>query len=103
MDTGLAVLLPPGSYAWIGPRSGLAYRHFIDVGAGIVDPDFRGEIKVILFNHSVEDFPVQAGDQDRSAHFTAYRHPSNLKSRQSLRIQIAEVMALEARALHSFV
>ena len=63
VDTGLAVLLPPGTYAQIAPHSGLAYRHFIDVGAGVVDLDFRGEIKVILFNHSVEDFPVQAGDQ----------------------------------------
>ena len=33
------------------------------MGAGVVDSDFRGEIKVILFNHSVEDFPVQAGDR----------------------------------------
>ena len=63
VDTGLAVSLPPGTYARIAPRSGLAYRHFIDVGAGVVDSDFRGEIKVILFNHFVEDFPVQAGDR----------------------------------------
>ena len=63
VDTGLAVLLPPGTYARIAPRSGLAYQHFIDVGVGFVDSDFRGEIKVILFNHSVEDFLVQAGDQ----------------------------------------
>ena len=63
VDTGLAVSLPPGTYARIAPRSGLAYRHFIDVGAGVVDSDFRGEIKVILFNHSAEDFPVQAGDR----------------------------------------
>ena len=63
MDTGLAVLLPPGTYARIAPRSGLAYQHFIDVGASVVDSDFWGEIEVILFNHSVEDFPVQAGDR----------------------------------------
>ena len=63
VDTGLAVSLPPGTYARIAPRSGLAYRHFIDVGAGVVDSDFRGEIKVILFNHSAEDFRVQAGDR----------------------------------------
>ena len=63
VDTGLAVSLPPGTYARIAPRSGLAYRHFIDVGAGVVDSDYRGEIKVILFNHSAEDFPVQAGDR----------------------------------------
>ena len=63
MDTGLAVSLPLGTYARIAPRSGLAYRHFIDVGVGIVDSDFQGEIKVILFNHFVEDFLDQAGDR----------------------------------------
>ena len=63
VDTGLVVLLPPGTYAQIAPQSGLAYWHFIDVGVGVVDSDFRGEIKVILFNHSMEDFIVQAGDQ----------------------------------------
>ena len=63
VDTRLAVSLPPGTYARIAPRSGLAIRNFIDVGAGVVDSDYRGEIKVILFNHSAEDFAVQAGDQ----------------------------------------
>ena len=33
------------------------------MGAGVVDSDFWGEIKVILFNHSMEDFPVQVGDR----------------------------------------
>ena len=63
VDTGLVVSLPLGTYARIAPRSGLAYRHFIDVGVGVVNSDFRGKIKVILFNHSVEDFPIQAGDR----------------------------------------
>ena len=42
VDIGLAVSLPPGTYARIAPQSGLAYQHFIDVGAGIVDSDFLG-------------------------------------------------------------
>ena len=63
VDTRLAVSLPPGTYARIAPRSGLAIRNFIDVGAGVVDSDYWGEIKVILFNHSAEDFVVQAGDR----------------------------------------
>ena len=63
VDTGLAVSLPPGMYARIAPRSGLAIKNFIDVGAGVVDSDYRGKIKVILFNHSAEDFAVQAGDR----------------------------------------
>ena len=63
VETGLAVSLPPGTYARIAPRSGLAIRNFIDVGAGVVDSDYWGEIKVVLFNHSAEDFAVQAGDR----------------------------------------
>ena len=54
--------LPLGTYAWIAPRSGLAIRNFIDIGAGVVDSDYWGEIKVVLFNHSTEDFIVQADD-----------------------------------------
>ena len=62
IETGLGVALPVGTYARIAPRSGLAIRNFIDVGAGVVDSDYRGEIKVVLFNHSAEDFNVQASD-----------------------------------------
>ena len=58
IETGLAVALPAGTYARIAPRSGLAIHNFIDVGAGVVDSDYRGEIKVVLFNHSAEDFNV---------------------------------------------
>lgn len=41
----------------IAPRSGLAAKHFIDTGAGVIDADYRGEVKVLLFNHSDADFP----------------------------------------------
>ena len=63
METRLAVSLPPGTYARIAPRSGLAIRNFIDVGAGVVHLDYWGKIKVVLFNHSAEDFAIQAGDR----------------------------------------
>ena len=63
VDTGLAVTLPAGIYACIAPHSGLAIHNFIDVGAGVVDSDYRGEIKVVLFNHSIEDFQVQVSDR----------------------------------------
>ena len=63
IETGLVVSLPPGTYARIAPRLGLAIRNFIDVGAGVVDPDYQSEIKVVLFNHSAKDFVVQAGDR----------------------------------------
>ena len=63
VETGLAVALPVGTCARIAPHSGLAIQNFIDVGAGVVDSDYQGKIKVVLFNHSVEDFKVQAGDR----------------------------------------
>ena len=60
---GLAVSLPPGTYAQIAPRLGFAVRNFIDVGVGVVDSDYWGEIKVVLLYHSAEDFAIQAGDR----------------------------------------
>ena len=61
-ETRLTMSLPLGNYAWIAPRSGLPIRNFIDVGVGVVDLDYWGEIKVLLFNHSAEDFVAQACD-----------------------------------------
>ena len=55
--------LPPGCYGRIGPRSGLALKKFIDVGAGVIDFDYRGELGVILFNLENEDFIVNMGDK----------------------------------------
>ena len=47
---GISVKLPPGTYGRIAPRSGLAVKHGIDVLAGVIDPDYTGELKVVLFN-----------------------------------------------------
>ncbi|XP_028089912.1 deoxyuridine 5'-triphosphate nucleotidohydrolase-like [Camellia sinensis] len=55
--------IPYGLYGRLAPRSGLALIHGIDVGAGVVDPDYRGEVKVLLFNHNQEEFIVRAGDR----------------------------------------
>ena len=61
VSTGLAIRLPPGTYGRVAPRSGLAARHGIDVLAGVVDPDYRGEVKVILQNHGTETFVTGPG------------------------------------------
>lgn len=50
VGTGLAVEVPPGTYGRVAPRSGLAVKSGIQVGAGVVDSDYRGEVKVVLFN-----------------------------------------------------
>ena len=63
VQTGLAISLPPGCYGRIAPRSGLAIKKFIDVGAGVIDSDYRGELGVFLFNFGEEDFIVNMGDR----------------------------------------
>ena len=63
VGTGISVVLPPGVYGRVAPRSGLAVKHCINVGAGVIDPDYTGEIKVVLFNHGTEDFEIKKGDR----------------------------------------
>ena len=62
VKTGIALELPPGSYGRIAPRSSLAIRR-IETGAGVVDRDFGGEIKVLLRNHSDVDLRIYKGRQ----------------------------------------
>jgi dUTP pyrophosphatase len=92
IDTGIAMAVPEGTcmfdvaftvfgiWKWrkkveadsflfladgrVAPRSGLASKHFIDTGAGVIDADYRGEVKVLLFNHSDVDFPGTWFDVD---------------------------------------
>ena len=63
VKTGISIQFPTGLYARIAPRSGLALKRFIDVGAGVVDADYRGEVGVVLFNHGDQDFEVKMGDR----------------------------------------
>ncbi|KAF8401051.1 hypothetical protein HHK36_014354 [Tetracentron sinense] len=63
VPTDLSIGIPEGTYARIAPRSGLAWKHSIDVGAGVIDADYRGPVGVILFNHSDVDFEVKLGDR----------------------------------------
>ena len=63
VKTGLAISFPTGLYARIAPRSGLALKKFIDVGASVVDSDYRREVGVILFNHGDQDFQVKIRDR----------------------------------------
>ena len=63
--TGLALAIPPGYEIQVRPRSGLALKHGISVPntPGTIDSDYRGELKVILINHSGEPFPIHRGDR----------------------------------------
>lgn len=63
VKTELSIAIPEGTYARIAPRSGLAWKHSIDVGAGVIDYDYRGPVAVVLFNHSDTDFNIKEGDR----------------------------------------
>jgi dUTP pyrophosphatase len=63
ISTGWAMTVPHGYYGRIAPRSGLALKNHIDVGAGVCDEDFLGVVGVVLFNHGSEDFHVKIGDR----------------------------------------
>jgi len=56
VDTGLSLAIPLGHYGRVAPRSGLASKHSIDTGAGVIDSDYRGPLMVLLFNYSDVDF-----------------------------------------------
>lgn len=66
VGTGVALALPPGSAGLVLPRSGLAARHGISVlnGPGLIDPGYRGEIKVILLNTDPDEpFAIAQGER----------------------------------------
>lgn len=62
VSTGIQIGIPDGVYGRVAPRSGLAVKHGLNVGAGVVDPDYQGELKVVLFNHdSKQSFVIRPG------------------------------------------
>ena len=64
IKTDLAIACPPGTYGRVAPRSGLAVKKGIHVGAGVVDADYRGPLGVVVFNLSTKDeFVVNEGDR----------------------------------------
>jgi dUTP pyrophosphatase len=63
ISTGIHISIPKGTYARIAPRSGLATRNMIGIGAGVIDEDYQGEVKVLIFNHGHQDFHIKEGDR----------------------------------------
>lgn len=63
IKTGVRMALPFGQYGRIAPRSGLAYKNGIDVLAGVIDADYRGDVGVILLNTGDSDFVIRDGDR----------------------------------------
>jgi dUTP pyrophosphatase len=73
VGTGLALELPERTEAQVRPRSGLAAKHGIGVlnSPGTIDSDYRGEIRVILFNASDRNHKIQRGDRIAQLVFSA--------------------------------
>ena len=72
-DTGIAIAMdhPTNLYARIVPRSGLSVKG-LDIGAGVVDADYRGSVKVLLINNS-KDTPFQINPGNRMAQLMLQR------------------------------
>jgi len=66
IQTGISIEIPiENCYGRIAPRSGLSIKYGIDIGGGVIDSDYRGEIIIILFNHGEKPFEIN--HQDRVA------------------------------------
>jgi dUTP pyrophosphatase len=63
VPTAVRLQIPHGHVGLVWPRSGLAVRHGIDTLAGVIDSDYRGEVRVVLVNHGDEPFRVERGDR----------------------------------------
>jgi dUTP pyrophosphatase len=63
VPTGIAIELPAGYEAQVRPRSGMALKHSITVNFGTIDPGYRGEIRVVMFNLGRADYTVEKGDR----------------------------------------
>jgi dUTP pyrophosphatase len=65
VGTGLTINLPAGTEGQIRPRSGLAFKHGITVlnSPGTIDEDYKGELKVLLYNAGDSTFSVEKGDR----------------------------------------
>lgn len=61
--TGLAVAIPEGFYGRVAPRSGLAVKIGLDVLAGVIDSDYRGELCCVLYNTSYAEMSLPAGSK----------------------------------------
>ena len=63
VPTGIAIELQPGYEAQVRPRSGMALKHSVSVNFGTIDPGYRGEIRVIMFNFGTSDYTLEKGDR----------------------------------------
>ena len=78
IPTGIAMEIPGDCYARIAPRSGLAYHYGLMINAGVIDSDYRGEVKVIMYNPGTTAYHIAAGDKIAQLIFERIYTPSDL-------------------------
>lgn len=95
VGTGIAIELPEGTVGLVHPRSGLARKHGVTVlnAPGTIDSGYRGEVCVLLVNHSDVDFAYRAGDRIAQLVVQEYIEPV---------FEAADELALSARAAGGF-
>ena len=74
IDTGISAKFPPSTYGRIASRSGLALKHNIETKGGVIDPDYTGTIKVILYNFGDSPFEIKHGDRIAQLIVESYTH-----------------------------
>jgi dUTP pyrophosphatase len=72
IKTNLAIAIPAGYYGRIAPRSSIAWKLHTDIGAGVIDSVYRGEIGVVMFNHSNDSIQFKVGDKIAQIVFEKY-------------------------------
>lgn len=76
VETGIKILkFPTNCYGRLASRSSLAAHHGILVAAGVIDPDFNGEVQVVLFNHTDEAYYVSGREKIAQIIFERFTHP----------------------------
>ena len=75
ISTDLMIQLPKNTYGRIAPRSGLAWSKFIDIGGGVIDEDYTGIIKIIIYNHGDKEFKGCKGDRIAQLIVEKIQHP----------------------------
>ena len=83
IKTNVSMAIPMNHYGRIAPRSGLSYKNGIDILAGVIDSDYRGDIGVILYNtDNNNDFPVKIGDKIAQIIIESCSSPNFVKSKE---------------------
>lgn len=78
VSSGFSWKIPDGYVGIIKPRSGLAHKNGIDILAGVIDSDYRGEVKVIMQNHGKKVLSVGYGDRIAQMIIVPIHHVSEL-------------------------